>query len=203
MLMVSTVRAGFAVLFLVGATITPSQAEGFDHTARTGIVYLGKDGAPLFEIPSTKAGGPALLEVGATVSVVISDPGGVQRLVKARTVGMAILVPPGEGRLIRDGANNDTARYELAIVGGDALPAGAVELGITDAVDRCGASDSVVSCDLEPGGPPHFFRTCTSHEGLYFSVWSGKPLDGARRWRAYYYLGYDVEPNCTAGDYAD
>ncbi|MEN8195709.1 MAG: hypothetical protein ABFS30_04230, partial [Pseudomonadota bacterium] len=62
-------------------------AGSFDHTARTGIVYLDKAGAPLLEIPSTNTGRPVLLEVGAAVSVVISEPGGMQRLIQAKTAG--------------------------------------------------------------------------------------------------------------------
>ncbi|MCK4867017.1 MAG: hypothetical protein KAT39_03120, partial [Alphaproteobacteria bacterium] len=69
--------------------------------------------------------------------------------------------------------------------------------------DRCGASGTMVSCDLETGGSPQSFRVCASREGLHFSVWSGKPLEGARRWHAYYYLGYDIEPDCTDRDYAE
>lgn len=198
--LMSFFRAAIVALLFISANITPSLAASFDHATRTGIVYLDKDGTPLFEIPSAKAGE---LEAGAEISVVISAAAGTQRLVQARTAGAAVLVAPGEGRLGRDGENNDTARYKLAIVGDDALPAGAVGLGIVGAADRCGVSDSVVSCDLESGGPPQFFRTCASREGLHFSVWSGKPLDGARRWHAYYYLGYDINPDCTAGDYAD
>lgn len=198
--LMSFFRAAIVALLFISANITPSLAASFDHATRTGIIYLDKAGAPVLEIPSAKAGE---LEAGAAVSTIIIKPGGAQRLIQAKTAGAAVLVPPGEGRLKFEGANGDTARYKLAIVGDDALPAGAVGLGIVGAADRCGVSDSVVSCDLEPGGPPHFFRTCASQEGLHFSVWSGKPLEGARRWRAYYYLGYDIEPDCTAADYAD
>lgn len=197
--LMSFFRAAIVALLFISANITPSFAASFDHTTRTGIVYLDKDGTPVLEIPSAKAGE---LEAGTAASTIIIKPGGAQHLIQAETAGAAVLIPPGEGRLSRDGANNDTARYKLAIVGDDALPAGAVGLGIVGAADRCQVSDSVVSCELEPGGPPQFFRTCASREGLHFSVWSGKPLDGARRWHAYYYLGYDIEPDCTDRDYA-
>lgn len=198
-----TLRTAIAALIVTVAAVTPSLAGGFDYTARTGIVYLDKAGAPLFEIPSTLAGNPALLEVGTTVNVVTAGFGGAQRLVQARTAGAAIILPPADGRLALDGANGDTARYKLTIIGDAELRPGAVGFGLAGVADDCKASESVVSCDLESDGPPLHFRVCASREGLHYSVWSGKPLEGARRWRAYYYLGYDVEPDCTARDYAD
>ena len=48
-----------------------------------------------------------------------------------------------------------------------------------------------------------YFRTCASSEGLHLTVWKGLPLKGKRIWHRYYYLGYDVEPNCTEADYAE
>lgn len=41
-----------------------------------------------------------------------------------------------------------------------------------------------------------YFRSCTSHEGLHFSSWLGKPLSGKQLWQVYFYLGYDVETSC-------
>ncbi len=198
-----SLRTAIIALFLIVTTVAPSLADGFDYTARTGIVYLDKAGAPLFEIPSTDAERPPLLEVGTTVNVVTVGFGGVQRLVQAKTAGAAIIVPPGDDRLALDGANGDTARYKLAIIGDAELRPGAVGFGLAGVADGCKASETVVSCDLEPDGPPLFFRVCASREGLHYSVWSGKPLEGARRWRAYYYLGYDVEPDCTERDFSD
>lgn len=54
----------------------------------------------------------------------------------------------------------------------------------------------LISADLDGDGQDEFFRSCTSTEGIHFTVWSGKPLDGKIRWHEYYYLGYDVSPNC-------
>ena len=195
--------AAIAALIVAVAAITPSLADGFDYATRTGVVYLGKDGAPLFEIPSAITGKAPLFEVGTAVSVVTLGFGGVQRLVQAETTSTAIIVPPGDGRLALYGANGDTARYKLAIVGDAELRPGTTGFGLAGIDDGCKASESIVSCNLEPGGPLHFFRICASREGLHFSIWSGEPLEGARRWRAYYYLGYDVEPDCTERDYAD
>lgn len=60
-----------------------------------------------------------------------------------------------------------------------------------------------VRADLNRDGIPESFRYCTSNEGLHYTIWSGPPLKGKRLWHEYYYLGYDVEPNCTEKDYAE
>jgi hypothetical protein len=59
-----------------------------------------------------------------------------------------------------------------------------------------------VLLEVEPGKEPWRFRTCASEEGIHATAWSGVPLTAPRRWHAYYYLGYDVEPDCTAPDFA-
>ena len=44
------------------------------------------------------------------------------------------------------------------------------------------------------------FRSCASMEGLHFLVLAGKGLKAKKVWHDYYYLGYDVEPNCKETD---
>ena len=55
---------------------------------------------------------------------------------------------------------------------------------------------------VEPGKVSWRFRTCASAEGIHATAWSGVPLSSPRRWHAYYYLGYDVDPDCAPVDYA-
>ena len=38
-------------------------------------------------------------------------------------------------------------------------------------------------------------------EGLHATAWAGQPLASPRRWHAYYYLGYDVDPTCNESEY--
>jgi len=59
-----------------------------------------------------------------------------------------------------------------------------------------------IHADLNSDGSLESFRLCTSNEGLHLTVWAGEPLKSKRLWHEYYYLGYDVEPNCTKKDYA-
>src|SRR2546421_10590121 len=61
-------------------------------------------------------------------------------------------------------------------------------------------ASSVVG-DLDADGVIEHLRICTSHEGLHFTVWSGEPLTGKRRFHRYYHLDYDVESTCTDADY--
>lgn len=58
-----------------------------------------------------------------------------------------------------------------------------------------------VLLEIEPGKEPWRFRSCASTEGIHATAWSGTPLTAPRRWHSYYYLGYDVEPDCTPADY--
>lgn len=60
----------------------------------------------------------------------------------------------------------------------------------------------IASADLNGDGWPEFFRICTSNEGNHLTVWTGKPLQGKKRWHSYYYLGYDVQPTCKKNDYS-
>jgi len=58
-----------------------------------------------------------------------------------------------------------------------------------------------VRTDLNNDGRLESFRVCTSNEGFHLTIWAGEPLKNKRLWHEYYYLGYDVEPNCTEKDY--
>ena len=58
-----------------------------------------------------------------------------------------------------------------------------------------------VTIAIEPEQPPIRFRTCASTEGLHATAWAGPPLASPRRWHAYYYLGYDVDPDCNESEY--
>ena len=47
------------------------------------------------------------------------------------------------------------------------------------------------------------FRSCTSMEGIHFTIWRGEALTGKRLWHDDYYLGYDTEPTCNDRDFKD
>lgn len=71
-------------------------------------------------------------------------------------------------------------------------PASPVEILRGTAQEHIGGADH----------PAMMFRSCTSSDGVHLSVWEGKPLAGKRVWHQYYYLGQDLEANCTRKDFA-
>jgi len=56
------------------------------------------------------------------------------------------------------------------------------------------------TADLDGDGQLESFHACTSSEGVHLTVWTGKPLEGLRKWHYYYYLGFDVEPTCKEAE---
>jgi hypothetical protein len=61
-----------------------------------------------------------------------------------------------------------------------------------------------VRADLDGDGHLELVRSCASSEGLHLTLWTvtrpGVAPDSGEtpRWHAYFPLGYDVEPDCTA-----
>ena len=72
--------------------------------------------------------------------------------------------------------------------------------GIINYKGRIRRNGNSVSADFDGDGRMEYFRSCTSTEGVHFTVWTGKPLEGQLRWHQYYYLGYDVTPTCTKAE---
>jgi hypothetical protein len=60
--------------------------------------------------------------------------------------------------------------------------------------------DGEAKVDLDADKMKESFKACTSSEGVHLTVWTGEPQKGIRRWHAYYYVDYDTEATCTAGE---
>jgi hypothetical protein len=84
---------------------------------------------------------------------------------------------------------------------GDTIGRHGVPIVILGKLEPAEMRGDTVTLMVEPGQTPWRFRTCASEEGIHATAWSGLPLSSPRRWHAYYYLGYDVEPDCTPADY--
>jgi hypothetical protein len=84
---------------------------------------------------------------------------------------------------------------------GDTIGRRGVPIIILGKLQPADMRGDTVTLMVEPGQTPWRFRTCASEEGIHATAWSGLPLSSPRRWHAYYYLGYDVEPDCTPADY--
>lgn len=95
----------------------------------------------------------------------------------------------------------EASRYELSLLKGS-LPSGVPAVAIVGPVRKVDDRRGEVAVDLSGNGEKHV-RSCTSSEGVHLTLWSGRPLVSTREWHGYYYLGYDVEPTCTAADTAE
>lgn len=88
--------------------------------------------------------------------------------------------------------------YEIHLEGD--LPASTPAIAVSGFAGRFQTKGKYVVADIDGDGRPELFRFCASSEGIHLTVWSGKLLRGKPRWHQYYYLGYDVEPNCTPAE---
>ena len=50
--------------------------------------------------------------------------------------------------------------------------------------------------DLDGDGKRDTFTSCSTSEGVNFSVWNGEAYKSKLIWSDYYYLGYDSEADC-------
>lgn len=173
----------------------------FDYTAGIGVVYLDDANQPHLEIRSKG------LEPGTRITFVNFGAIGNDRLVELE-IGRRLSAGPntsGTGEIPLAAAN-----YELigGPVDGDALGIAGLRMpigiGIVARADRCRVARYIeVFCDLEPDGVEVSFRWCTSVEAVHYTVWSGAPLEGEKRWYGYFPLGFETVPNCTEKDYTD
>lgn len=53
-----------------------------------------------------------------------------------------------------------------------------------------------VSIDIDGDGRPEHFARCASHEGLHLTVTTGTGASAVERWHRYFYVPYDLEPDC-------
>ena len=135
------------------------------------------------------------LPAGQSVSLVVLTP--QQAVAQAEVLRVLPTGCMGE-----DAANANRAFYELRLVKGT-LPSVAPAIAVVNPVQPLRQSGNSVVADLDGDHRLEYFRQCTSSEGVHLTVWAGKPLTGKRLWHEYFYLGYDVEPNCTDKDVAD
>ncbi|HEV7387261.1 MAG TPA: hypothetical protein VGN73_01490 [Gemmatimonadaceae bacterium] len=98
-------------------------------------------------------------------------------------------------------ASRDSMMYSVDAPG-DTIGRRGVPIIILGKLPNPEMHGDTVTLVIEPGRAGWQFRTCASEEGIHATAWSGKPLTAPRRWHAYYYLGYDVEPDCTPADFA-
>ena len=192
-----------ACLLVVTAERAPG--AGADLAARIGVVYRGEGGVAYLDIHSES------LAAGTPVNVVLFENQEPRKLVHAGVAGAPqIDLPINPSHVF--GRTDHPVRYDLRIDGGEALAAGDVGdllaagdvgIGVIGEPSLCRMDDGRVRCDLEGDGTPGYFRFCTSNEGIHLTAWSGTPPEGVRRWHAYYFLAYDVEPSCSVREISE
>ncbi len=69
-------------------------------------------------------------------------------------------------------------------------------IGLVGEVKGLNKINNMVAGDVNNDGKSDYFTECSSSEGIHFSVWSDMPWKGKKLWSSYYYLAYDLEPNC-------
>jgi hypothetical protein len=163
--------------------------SGFD--SRVGVVDTNSEGKLCLRIADPN------LAVGAGVNVVLPD--------KPQHVARAAVEAKAPGDCSRNpGTDPEANFYLLKLVGGKS----AIKLGepltaiaVVGPAGQVSVRRGTASGDLDGDGRDEFFRACSSSEGNHLTVWTGRPLIGKRRWHSYYYLGFDVVPDCKKKDY--
>jgi hypothetical protein len=69
-------------------------------------------------------------------------------------------------------------------------------IGIVESPAEPSIVNGLARVDLAHNGQSDVFSSCATTEGINFGVWPGKAYQGEPLWLAYYYLGYDQQPNC-------
>jgi hypothetical protein len=155
----------------------------FDYAIQIGIVDQNDDKQFRLEIKNPN--------LAAQDEVVIIDPHEPQEIARAA------IVEKVSGSCTREGFNDKGGDcYKLRPISGE-IDKMRGAFGIVKTTAPFTNLKGRVSADLDNDGVAEHFRVCTSMEGLHLTVWSGRPLKGKRQWHRYFYLGWDVEPNCT------
>jgi hypothetical protein len=122
---------------------------------------------------------------------------------KPQSIAEAEVLRPADDTCPKPAESDPGLRsYEIRMLKGSLEPAMPAIAVFGSSSPFVGHGDSVTA-DVDGDGTPESFRSCASSEGIHLTVWSGKPVEGKRRWHQYYYLGYDVESDCTTKDIGD
>ncbi len=179
------------LLLIVSCVLLPSSMftseKKFDYQSQVGMIELSPAGEGCLTI---KEGS---LKEGMPVNVILLDsPQAHTTAIIERKLAKAC---PHNIEL--DAADSS---YQLKLPRKMA-ESGSVSLGVVGFSGDFELRDGLIRADLSGVGIDDSFRECSGTEGLHLTVWNGEPLRGSRKWHRYFYLGYDVEPNCTEKDY--
>jgi hypothetical protein len=157
--------------------------QEFDYARRLGVAIINAGNRAGLDIKNP------LLAVGNRIHLV--------SLAKPQATAEAEVLGKLEKTFSDTDINNpQESHYEIKLVD-DGLPALTLAFAIANFSGPFESKGDLIQADLDGDGQPESFQYCMSSEGVHLTVWSGQPLTGKRRWHRYYYLGYDVEADCT------
>jgi len=175
------------ILSLIVALFIPissfSQQKQFDYNYHIGIVSIGMDNQICFDIKNPN------LHPGDYIKIISLD--------RPQSIAQATVIERIDKTCSKQDKNDESENhYKLKHLKGKIEPS-AISIGVVNPEAQFIVRNGIVSGDLDGDGKKEYFRICASSEGLHLSVWSGKALTGKRQWHRYYYLGYDIEGDCT------
>jgi hypothetical protein len=176
----NTRGAALSLLLLASCQKRQASTDKFDYTSGVGVAVLKSAGSCL-EIANGS------LVNGKRFPFVTPDP--------PQTTGLAATIRETQKPCTTSIPKPGLHYYEFTVARGT-LKRGAPAFALPGYNGQFTTTGDQVSADLDGDGQPEYFRSCTSTEGVHLTIWSGKPLEGEKRWHYYYPLGYDVSPTC-------
>ena len=138
----------------------------------------------------------ANLLTGTMITVISLD--GQQNTVSAPIVGPA-MAEAGCPALLEDRVKQNTQNgrvfYQLSLPPADPER---LAVGILTNSLPAPSDAKIFKADLDGDGHNENVSFCDTSEGMKFSLWSGAINSGKLLWSDYYYLGYDLQPNCPS-----
>jgi hypothetical protein len=194
-------RLGAVVALIALGCGREPRAEEVSAAARA-LTVVAPDGTPRIFVADQDSSGTRLcfaardstLPVGAPVTVVHAIFPQYSTVGRLGPRSKSPCFPPPR-------TSADSMEYSVDAPG-DTIGRRGVPIVILGKVPLAQMRGDTVLLAIEPGKPSWRFRTCASAEGVHATAWAGVPPSAPRRWHAYYYLGYDVEQDCTPSDYA-
>lgn len=189
--MLHFVLVGLVLILTVGHVApTAPQVDEFDWDSRLGVVVF-LQGRAFFVTQNAKVPQrPLILFVGENGTDLRWIRGAVHKLERAGSAEPLVLI---------DGESSVLYRLDVGDAIGSSFELG---FGILAEAPDSGGDTAPTELDLDDDGAQEFFYQCKSREGEHMIVRTGDRLSGETRWRAYYYLGYEAEPNCREEDYS-
>lgn len=184
-----TLRATLTV-FVLAATLSRSRdaaAQRFDYGSQLGVIEVTEQICLI--IPNDK------LNANDVVHVIL--PKETQLHIEAR------ITAKSPKSCSRSPYTRPTDSFYILQARDQKIEVGSLGLGLVNYKSTFKLQGGLWGFNPHDDDSWEFLRTCTSSEGLHFSVWRGRPLKGKRIWHWYYDLGYDVDPDCTEGDFKD